>query len=152
MYSFKPRLVGAAPPKGIEELLAADIMKSRYASFRPDMMMEEAVGIVLKAEANGGPVTNLKGEIVGFLSERDCLRLAMASRINNVQGGLVRDFMRTDVVTVRSDESLLSIVDMFIREWYHLYPVVEGESNKLVGVITRAAVLEEVDKYKQTTW
>tara|TARA_B100001094_G_scaffold317751_1_gene360517 strand:+ start:334 stop:810 length:477 start_codon:yes stop_codon:yes gene_type:complete len=138
-------------PVGLEDLVIGDIMKTRFARFKPDMTMEEAVGIVLKADANGGPVVGGDNRVVGFLSERDCLRLAMTSRINNSVGGLVRNYMRTEVVTVNHNESLLAIMDMFVRNWYHLYPVLD-DNEKLVGVVPRALVLEEVDRLKQTIW
>ena len=112
--------------------------------------MEEAVRNILRNHTSGGPVVDDQGNLVGFLSERDCLRLAFDSRINNAEGGLVERYMRKEVVSVEAHQGIFDVIDLFIRNWYHIYPVVRR--GKVVGVITRKSVLEHVEASRKTEW
>ena len=112
-----------------------DVMETRYASFTPGMSMEEAGTIIGRNDCTGGPVLDQDGELVGFLSERDCLRMAMESRYHNFHGGHVESFMRQKVYTVPSDMGLFDVVNHFIDQWFHAYPVVDN--GQVVGVVTR---------------
>lgn len=152
MVNYTPKLSDPANQgPAVEFGLVSDVMETNFASFRPKMTMEEAVKTILKTETTGGPVLSDAGTLVGFLSERDCLRLAVECRYHNVHGGLVESYMRPDVVTVREDAGLFELVDMFIANWYHIYPVV-NRAAEVVGVVSRKRVIREIDQMVQTTW
>jgi acetoin utilization protein AcuB len=54
--------------------------------------------------------------------------------------GKVEDVMVTDPLTIAEDESIYSLVDVFLKHHYHGVPVVNSEG-KLVGVARDSEVL-----------
>jgi CBS domain-containing protein len=134
----------------VSACVVRDVMDTHFASFSPEMSMEEAVSIIIKNKTTGGPVLGKHGQLVGFLSERDCLRMAMESRYHNFHGGHVESYMRQKVHTVPAKLGLFHVVDLFIDQWFHAYPV--EDDGQIVGVITRKKVLRAVNRIKRTTW
>jgi CBS domain-containing protein len=48
-------------------------------TFSPDMEIAKAIDIMLDKKISGGPVLNDKRELVGMLSEKDCLASCRAA-------------------------------------------------------------------------
>ena len=149
MVNFTPKKV-EKPVGYFDVKTVSDVMHGKFAKFKRSMNMDDAVRNILRNHTSGGPVVDDLDNLVGFLSERDCLRLAFDSRINNSEGGLVEKYMRTDVVSVEANQGLFDVIDMFIKNWYHIYPVVN--KGKLVGVVTRKSVLQHVERFRKTEW
>ena len=143
--------MGLGVKASIQLFTVSEVMSSDYPRFDPKMPMEKAVSLILAHPFNGGPVCLTNGKIVGFLSERDCLRRSMESRYHNYQGGLVESYMKTEVQTISLGVDLFDAINLFTSQWFHMYPVVDSD-DKVLGVVTRKALLQKVDKLKQTTW
>ena len=50
-----------------------DIMTKRLVTFRPETNVLEAINILLKNKISGAPVLDENGNIIGVLSEIDCM-------------------------------------------------------------------------------
>ena len=137
-------------PSRLSDLKVKDIMETQFAKFTPWMPMEEAIEIFSQTGCLGGPVVTPQQFLVGVLSERDCLKMAMVSKYHNEDGGLVSRFMHKKVSSVNADMGLFDVVDRFIEHWFHVYPVTDG--GRVTGVLTRKNVLKAVAKQEQTTW
>ena len=57
---------------------ARDIMTRRLVTLRPAMRTVEAAGILLEHNISGAPVVDEQGNLLGLLSEYDCLQAIAA--------------------------------------------------------------------------
>lgn len=121
-----------------------DYMSANLETFSPDMDVMQAISRLIEKGISGAPVVDRLGNIVGMLSEKDCLRVALNAGYNQQLGGRVSEFMSPNVVTVDSDASVLDVAKLFLESPFKRYPVVDGD-NRLVGQISRSDVLKAID-------
>ena len=55
-------------------LRVCDYMTRKLITFRPDQSVEEVIVALLKYKISGGPVVNDKNELIGIISEGDCIK------------------------------------------------------------------------------
>ena len=125
-------------------------MATKLITFTPETDIREAIRVILKNKISGAPVLNQRGELVGMLSEKDCIRVVLTGPFNRQPGGtgVVGDFMSTAVKTVPSTMSILDVAYEFANAPYRRFPVVDG--NRLVGQISRRDVLRAIDEMRPT--
>ncbi len=126
-----------------------DYMATKLVTFKPDMDIMEAADILLKKRISGAPVLNEKDELIGMLSEVDCLRILIEGPYNqepSSRKSTVRHYMSTGIKTIRSDKTILDAAIEFVHSGYKRLPVVDGQ--QLVGQISRVDVLKAVQKMK----
>jgi CBS domain-containing protein len=121
----------------LKSLLVKDYMSGDPLSFTPDMD-------VLKHEMTGAPVTDQTGRVVGFLSEKDCIKVAVSASYHEERGGRVSEFMSSNVITLEPDSSLMEAAEMFVGSPIRCYPVVQ--EGKLVGQLSRRNILTALEK------
>lgn len=122
--------------------IARDYMSRKLVQFSPDMEVLEAVGLMIEHSIRGGPVIDRFGNLVGVLSETDCLEAEMQAGYHGSRGGRVRDFMYKEFEVVDVDDSIMDIVKLLRRDgrFYHRgLPVMKG--NRVVGNISLRDVL-----------
>lgn len=120
-------------------IVARDYMTRSVATLSPDMNLLEAVQMLLERRISGAPVLDSTGNLVGILSEKDCLRAALNATYYGDLGGLVADHMQREVATVADDMPIFQVTRLFIDGQFRRYPVVRG--HRLVGQISRRDVL-----------
>lgn len=118
-------------------------MSANLVTFKPETDVLTAISDLLEKGISGAPVVDNLGNIVGMLSEKDCMRVALNAGYHGDLGGRVGDFMSPTVTTVDADSSILEIARMFLQAPFKRYPVVSD--NRLVGSISRADVLRAID-------
>lgn len=123
----------------IHSIAVKDYMVASLITFTPDMDVMEAIDILVKNRISGAPVIDDRGNLVGLLSEKDCMKVAVQAGYYEELGGRVEDFMTTQVITVESESNVLDLAKMFIEKSPRRYPVVED--NRLVGQISRRDAL-----------
>jgi len=98
---------------------------------------------LLDEGVTGAPVVDDQGNVVGKLSEYDCLRLLAEGRGGDMPHGRVRDFMATTFTTVPPTMDVYYVAGMFLNDPTHRrFMVMEGQ--RLVGVVTRKDILRAV--------
>jgi len=122
----------------------SDYMTTNLITVSPDTGIEAAVDILVKYKISGLPVVDESGELVGMLSEKDCLSVFINTLHQDGQMGEVVDFMSDKVSTVEADMSLVLLAEKFVKQHYKRFPVLNKEG-ALVGQISRADVLRAVD-------
>lgn len=119
-------------------------MATKLITFTPDVDIEAAIRIMLKNKISGAPVLSEEGNLVGMLSEKDCIRVIMEGPYRNQPGstGTVGDFMSTDVTTIDKDKTIMDAAYVFTHEAFRRLPVVEN--GKLIGQISRRDILSAI--------
>lgn len=127
----------------LEKVSVRDYMSTRLMTFTPEMEVMNAVHQLVKSGYSGAPVVDAAGQLVGMLSERDCLNVAMVAAQDTCVAGPVSQYMSTKVQSVSADTSLAHLAGMFVsNQQFRRYPVVED--GKLIGQISRSDVLRAI--------
>ena len=128
----------------LKSVLIRDHMSTRLVTLDPDMDILGAVNLLITNVIAGAPVVDGNRNLVGILTERDCMRVAMQAEYHGMPGGPVRRYMTKDPQYVSPDESILHVAQLFIDGKYHRYPVVKND--RLVGMISRRDVMHAMGK------
>ena len=125
-------------------------MTRNLVTLEKDMNVYYAIGILLNNNISGAPVIDKNKKLIGILSEKDCLKVfaessqsdrAIPSAIS-LGRGTVELFMTRSISTIKSDDDLFSVVDIFLKNNFRRLPVLDGE--KLVGQISRRDILKAI--------
>ncbi len=123
----------------LKSVKVRDYMAAHLVTLSPDMEILRAIHTLVEHRISGAPVVDQRGNLVGVLSEQDCMRVALNAGYYEQYGGRVNEYMSKDVRTVEADASILELAQRFIDTPYRRYPVVQN--NRLVGQISRRDVL-----------
>ncbi len=121
-----------------------DYMTKQPVTFTADMSLSAALEKVIKSEFLGGPVLDERRKVIGFLSEQDLLDKLVKVSYYCQDSYQVKDCMTTEVLSVDSDMPIIELAEKMIIGKPKAYPVID--EGKLVGLITRRAVLQAVDQ------
>jgi len=121
-----------------------DYMAGRLVTFKPDMDVLDAIYELVQHRIAGAPVVNDQGELIGMLSETDCLKVALNAGYYGDWGGPVADFMAPDVETIDADMNIVDLAQRFLDSGFRRFPVIRD--NRLVGQISRRDVLRALSQ------
>jgi CBS domain-containing protein len=116
-----------------------DYMSGKLITFTPDTDVMDAVQVLIENRITGAPVVDNHGDLVGMLSEFDCLKVVLEAGYNDHPGGPVSALMTEDVETVDANTSIFDLTQMFLKSGFRRYPVMEN--NELVGQVSRKDLL-----------
>jgi CBS domain-containing protein len=120
-------------------LRVRDFMCVDPNTIEQDAEIMSAVQQLVDKQISGLPVLDANGELVGILTERDCIAVALQSGYFDESGGSVKNFMSAPVRTIDPDDSLMDLAQTFAKLSYRRLPVVKN--GRLVGLISRRDVL-----------
>jgi CBS domain-containing protein len=126
-------------------LTARDIMTRKPVALRSDASISDAIRVLLRKDISGVPVVDEARELVGILSERDCLRVIAVGEYSATDHDKVRsvaEFMTSPDYTVAPEAGIYSLADFFLTHHERRLPVVQG--GKLVGLVSRRDVLRGI--------
>lgn len=126
-----------------ETKTAKEIMSQGLVTFRPDMDILEAVRTLIEKRISGAPVLDQLGNLVGMLTERDCLKVALDASYYRESGGKVESFMTTSVITVSAETAAVEIAERFATSHLRRLPVLEN--GRLIGIVSRRDVLRQLE-------
>jgi CBS domain-containing protein len=123
----------------LKSCLVKDYMARTLVTFKPDTPVLDAVHVLVKNRIAGAPVVDDEGNLLGMLSELDCMRVALQAGYHGDYGGPVRDYMSEGVKTVDMEMSIVDLAQVFIDKPYRRFPVTDN--NRLVGQIAHLKLL-----------
>ena len=128
--------------------LVKDYMSGKLVTFTPDTDVLDAIHELLQHRIAGAPVIDDHGNLVGMLSEMDCLDAILSSTYNESGLGHVGAYMTSDDLVVTT--TACDVVDVAQRMMEHKMrrlPVVDGK--RLVGQITCRQILQAVKNFSR---
>ncbi len=128
--------------KSAAEATAADYMSSPLVTLEPDMDVLEAMQRLLDEGISGAPVVDSRGNLLGILTQRDCLDVAVQASYHQEPGGAVSDYMTRNVETLPASARVIEVIEAFRQSRYRRFPVMKG--SRLVGQISRRDILRAI--------
>ena len=120
-----------------------EFMDRHVQTISPDSDIMGAVDFLLEKRVTGALVANSKDELVGILTEYDCLRLLThGDERCEAPKGKVKDFMTSKVQTIPPTMDIYYCAGLFMNVSFRRFPVVEN--GRIVGAITRFDLLRAV--------
>ncbi len=108
--------------------------------FRVNTSVEEVVKTLAKNKIVGGPVIDASDKLVGFITEKDCIKQMLNNTYYCDSHEVASDIMRTNPLSISPDYDILHLAEDMSKGGPKIYPVVE--SDKVIGLITRSDVLK----------
>jgi predicted transcriptional regulator len=133
--------------RSLRDISVKEFMSASLVTFSPDTPIFDAIRRLVSQGVSGAPVLDQFGNIVGILSEKDCMKVALNAAYHDELGGKVDDFMSRSPVTVDADASVLEVAEMFFASSFKRYPVMYQQ--RLVGQISRSDILKAIDRFSE---
>jgi len=105
--------------------------------------IEDCIRTLRNRSVTGLPIVDDSKKVIGFISEKDCLKYLYGAFYFNEISGEVAKYMNKNVICVEKSTNLPTILKMFTENPYHIYPVV-NEEKKYIGILTRTDLLAEI--------
>jgi len=133
-------------------LTAADIMTSDVVTISETSSLADALDLLSDLEIRHLPVVNESGEVVGMISDRDlrALGLSMTSDLESLEKArrrldvAVSTIMSSDVLSIEPSADATEIIDLLLEERVGAVPVIDGDNDELVGIVSYVDVLRAI--------
>jgi CBS-domain-containing membrane protein len=142
-----------AKEKVESEILVSDYMTTKLITFKAEDSLDHVIKQLITYKISGGPVVNENNELIGIISETDCIKHISESKYYNMPSdtnNTVGKYMVTDVDTIDKDMNIFDAAFKFISSHRRRFPVIEN--GKLIGQLSQKDVLKAAIKVKGNTW
>lgn len=127
---------------------AEQLMTTNPVVVEEDTSLGEALELFVERGIRHLPVVR-QGEIVGILSDRDLsgLGISLAATVEEIERTSARmsvdvsRLMNADVITVDRTATLSDMVDIILNEKVGALPVIDSDTNELVGIVSYVDIL-----------
>ncbi|WP_159022274.1 CBS domain-containing protein [Formosa sp. L2A11] len=133
-------------------VLVSDYMSRDLITFKPEQMVEDVIDKLINNKISGGPVVNDNFELVGIISEGDCLKQISDSRYYNmpIEQDKVETRMMKNVETIDGNMNIFDAANKFLESKRRRFPIVMD--GKLVGQISQKDILKAALTLKGHNW
>jgi len=133
-------------------LKVSDYMTRKLITFKPEQSIEDVIEALIKYKISGGPVVNDKNELVGIISEGDCIKHVSDSRYYNmpVENNMIEKYMVKNVETIDGNMNIFDAANKFLNEKRRRFPIIEN--GKLAGQISQKDILKATVQLKSQNW
>lgn len=144
-FEKQPRVMG-------KNIRVCDFMSTSLTTFKPQQTIPEVIETLIRNKISGGPVVNDKNELVGIISEGDCIKQLSDSQYYNmpIENIKVVDCMIKNVETIDGNMTIFDAAKQFLTAKRRRFPIVEDK--KLVGLISQKDILKASLKMQSQTW
>ncbi len=118
-------------------------------TFRPDQNIHEVIDIIIDRKISGGPVLDENQQLVGIISEKDCLRILLdeAYYDSPSESPKVSDYMTAKVKTLSHSTDIAGAATEFVNSNVRRLPIVND--GVLLGQVSRRDILRAARKLKK---
>ncbi|MBU2950549.1 CBS domain-containing protein [Tamlana agarivorans] len=133
-------------------ITVSDYMSTNLITFKADQTIESVMQSLIKNRISGGPVVNRKNELIGIISEGDCIKQISESRYYNMplQDQTIEKHMISEVETIDGNMNIFDAAKKFLESKRRRFPIIE--KGKLVGQISQKDILKAAMTMKGQTW
>lgn len=117
----------------------ASIMRPDFPALCPTMPIRRAVALLVEARAAAAPVIDDDDRMVGILTQKDCFRPVLHASYYREWSGKVADHMSREVISVDTQDELISVAELFLSLPHRVFPVRDGA--RIAGLIHRSDIL-----------
>ncbi len=141
------------------EMLVRDVMTKNVLSITKYESIIQVANILTDKNISGLPVVDKENKVIGIITQADILSMVGVSREHTFKdllkymlgerlperriGDLVGDIMTSPALTIKPDTNVAEAVKIMDEKKIRRLTVVD-ESNKLIGILTRADILKAV--------
>ena len=135
-----------------QNIKVKDFMSTTLTVFRPEQSIPEVINILIQNRISGGPVVNDRFELVGIISEGDCIKQISDSQYYNmpIDNVLVESCMARNVETVDGEMTIFDAAKKFLNAKRRRFPIIEDR--RLIGMISQKDILKAAVGIKAQTW
>jgi len=129
---------------------AADVMSRRVVTLRTNMRVIDAMRALIRHRISGAPVLDRNGNLVGLVSEFDCLRVVASGLYGHEEledSEPLRRVMTSEVVTILPDADVFMITQLLVDKRIRRVPVVVD--GRVLGIVSRHDVLRGVHQLRR---
>ena len=129
---------------------ADELMTENPVVLKPETDLFQAINILLKHKISGATVLDENRNVVGVISEMDCLKAILSSTYHGTSlGGTVGEFMSKTVDVLPANMDIIDVAKYLIDNNRRRVPIVE-DSGKFVGQFSARSVLKAVKDFQVT--
>jgi predicted transcriptional regulator len=154
MKNFQQKQVNKGEKdRQLQPPLVTKYMTRDLITFKADTEINEVVDSLLSNRITGGPVLNEKGEVVGLIDDKDCLKILVSGAYYNypVDRDTVANYMSNVMKSISVHDNIVDIANIFLQTPYKRL-LVKDDNGKLVGQISRRDILRAIKDFKMNTW
>ena len=135
------------------QILVSDYMTTSLITFKAEDSLDHVIKQLITYKISGGPVVNDKNELIGIISEGDCIKHISDSMYYNMptdSENTVEKNMISEVETIDKNMNIFDAATKFISSKRRRFPIVEN--GKLIGQISQKDILKAALKMKVNNW
>ncbi|MGY5452509.1 CBS domain-containing protein [Agarivorans sp. MS3-6] len=129
----------------LSSIQAINHMTKNPVTVKPSTSLFDAIDIMLTAKVSGATVLNDQREVVGVISEIDCLQAILKGTYHGEIGGMVKEFMTEEVDSVGPEMDILAVAEKLINDKRRRMPVVQN--GKFIGQYSIRSILNAVKEF-----
>ncbi len=123
-------------------MLAREYMSEIAHTVKPDDSVIHAIKLLIEYKISGLSVVDEDNNLLGVISEVDCLRAILDGSYYGDIGGHVGDYMTKNVQSVPVNMNILDIAKLILDNNRRRMPVVEN--GKLIGQFSIRSILNAI--------
>ncbi len=150
--SYKGVIIEKEKKAAPQSVKVEDYMSKRLITFLPEQSMSEVIDTLLSKRISGAPVVDAQNNLIGVISEGDCMKEVVRGKYNNSPNlsGKVADHMSTEVIHITPETNIFDAAKMFLEKRIRRFPVVQ--MGKLIGQISQKDVMRAMHDMKSSNW
>ncbi len=103
--------------------------------------IEQISAKLFAGEFNGVPIVNNSDSVIGIVTAIDILKAIREGK--NLNTTTTKDIMTPNPSVVKEDTPINDIIDIMIEKDIVMVPIVENNTNRIIGIVTRLDVITE---------
>ena len=120
---------------------AKDLMSEQVEVAKEDAKIEQISAKLFAGEFNGVPIVNDNDSVIGIVTAIDVLKAIREGK--SLSAMTAKDIMTPNPSVIKKDTPINDIIDIMIKKEIVMVPVVEDNTNKIIGVVSRLDVITE---------
>jgi predicted transcriptional regulator len=131
------------------DLNAKDVMSTQIETIKENTNVEQISAKLFAGQFNGVTVVDDNDSVIGIVTAIDVLKAIREGRRLNTM--MAKDIMSPNPSVIKKDTPINDIIDIMIRRDIIMVPVVEDNTNRIIGVVARLDIITEKLKEGLTT-